>query len=276
MKRHIMAIGFTLLFLACALLGPAASAEETVPIPGSLGELYGVLFTPEAEGPVPLVILCHGFGGNHRGNLDYADAFVAAGFAAYSFDFCGGGLFTRSGGIMTAMSVRTEAEDLNAVIDVFLRDSRFSCICLWGESQGGYVSSFVAAQRPDEIAALLLEYPAYVLEDSAKGSRLPDGSFPETGRLLGMPIGRGYYEALAGTDIYAHIAAYGGPVLILHGDRDFLVPLSFSERALEAFPNAELTVMPGQGHGFRGPGRREAMEREIAFLLEHTGQTDLR
>ena len=160
----------------------------------------------------------------------------------------------------------TEAQDLNAVIDHFLQDPRFSSVCLWGESQGGFVSSYVAASRPEDIAALVLEYPAFVLVDTAKASRREDGTFPETGRLLGMKIGRAYYEALAGMDIYDHIAAYRGPVLILHGDRDRLVPLSYSERALDAFDHAELVVIRGQGHGFMFSGRREAMEKELAFL----------
>ena len=178
----------------------------------------------------------------------------------------GGGLISRSAGKMTDMTVLTEAQDLNAVIDHFLRDPRFSSVCLWGESQGGFVSSYVAASRPEDIEVLALEYPAFVLVDTARASRREDGTFPETGRLLGMKIGRAYYEALAGIDIYAHIQAYQGPVLILHGDRDRLVPLSYSERALEAFAHAELVVMPGQGHGFLFSGRREAMEKELSFF----------
>ena len=258
---------FAYLF-ACAVLFSFAAAEETFFVPGSLGNVFCVMKVPEGDGPFPLIILCHGFGESHIGNRDYADFFVSNGFAACSPDFCGGGIFSRSDGKMTDMSVLTEAEDLNALIDRFLEDPRFSCICLWGDSQGGFVSSYVAACRPKDIAALVLEYPAYVLVDSAKGQRRADGTFPETGWLLGMRIGRGYNEALADMDIYGHIASYRGPVLILHGDKDRLVPLSYSRRALEAFEHAELIVMPGQSHGFTGEGRREAMKMELAFLEE--------
>ena len=258
------------ILLVFLMLFSFAVAEEEFYLPGSLGNLYGILQMPSAhDGPVPLIILSHGFGGSHAGNLDYADYFVSNGFAAYSMDFCGGGLRGKSDGTMLEMSVLTEAEDLNAVIDHFLDDPGFSSIYLWGESQGGFVSSYVAADRPEDIAALVLEYPAFVLTDSAKRSQKEDGSFPETSRLLGMKIGRVYYEALASIDIYSHIAAYTGPVLILHGNLDWLVPLSYSERAAEVFPNAELVVMPGQGHGFIGSGRKEAMKTELAFLQEH-------
>ena len=256
------------LLLACALLFSAAAAED-VRLDGSLGRLYGFLQLPAADGPAPLVILCHGFGGSLVGLLDYAAFFASNGVAAFAPDFCGGGLLSRSEGKMTDMSVLTEAADLNAVIDLFAGDPRFTDIFLMGESQGGFVASYVAAQRPGDVKALILEYPAYVLVDDAKRRRLPDGTFPETGRLLGMTIGRGYSEALAGMDIYAHIAAYDGSVLILHGDSDPLVPLSYSERARKAFPHAVLTVLEGQGHGFRGAGRRSAMEAELSFILEN-------
>ena len=58
-----------------------AAAEEELYLPGSLGDLYGILQMPSAhDGPVPLIILSHGFGGSHSGNLDYADYFVSNGF----------------------------------------------------------------------------------------------------------------------------------------------------------------------------------------------------
>ena len=42
------------------------------------------------------------------------------------------------------------------------------------------------------------------------------------------------------------IGAYTGPVLILHGDKDAIVPLRYSERAAQIFPNAELVVKTGK------------------------------
>ena len=263
--RRLLALMLLLILPVCAAGESGRNAQE-YKIPASLGTLYGILQMPEGEGPVPLVITCHGFGGNHLGAMDYASAFTAGGYAVFSLDFCGGGLWNRSDGTMQEMSVLTEARDLNAVIDTFKGDSRFTNFYLRGESQGGFVASYVAAERPEDIAGLVLEYPAYVLQDDARRRQLPDGSFPETSTLLGMRIGRVYSEDVTSFEIYEHMAAYGGPVLILHGDRDRLVPIRYSERAAEAFPDAELIVMPGQGHGFLGAGREEAKEQELAFM----------
>ncbi len=241
---------------------------EEIIIPGPNGDIYGVLQMPETDGPVPLVILSHGFGGNHRLRLPPAAHFVENGFAAYSYDFCGGGFNSRSSGTMMDMSVLTEAADLNAVIDTFKGDGRFSCILLWGASQGGFVSAYVSSTRPEDIKAAVLEFPAIVLQDDARKKLRADGTFPETSNLMGVTIGRKYNEDAISFDYYEHIAAYTGPVLILHGDRDPIVPLDYSERAKEVLQNAELIVYPGQGHGFTGTARNDAKAAETAFFAE--------
>ncbi len=245
-----------------------AETEEILMIRGSLGSIYGELGIPARQGRVPLIILSHGFGGTHAHNTDYAAYFRAQGFATYSFDFCGGGIGSLSEGALLEMTGLTEARDLNAIIDRFLADPRFSGIYLWGASQGGFVSSLVASQRPQDVAKLMIEFPAIVLQDDAKARANPDGTFPETSSVMGITIGRAYNEAAVSFDLYDLLPAYTGPVLILHGDRDPIVPLRYSERAAETFPNAELVVMPGQGHGFSGAARQEAMEREAAFFLK--------
>ena len=235
-------------------------------IQGSMGTIFGELKLPEAAGPIPLVILCHGFGGTLEGNRDYADTFRAAGFATYSFDFCGGSPFSKSEGKMVDMTVLTEAADLNAVIDHFLPDPRFSRICLWGGSQGGFVSAYVASGRPKDIDRAVLEFPAIVLQDDARKRADANGQFPPTSNVMGHTIGRVYNETAVSFDLYDLLAACDIPVLILHGDEDGIVPLSYSERAVKTFPNARLIVMPGQGHGFTGESRDKAKDLETAFL----------
>jgi len=239
---------------------------EEIRIEASMGELYGVLTVPAAEMPVPLIILCHGFGGDHVGNQDYSDFFVSRGFATFNFDFCGGGMGSRSAGTMLDMTVLTEAEDLNAIMDHFQKDDRFSAILLWGASQGGFIAAYVSAQRPEDVKAVVLEFPAIVLQDDARKRANADGTFPEISNVMGITISHKYNEAAISFDLYEHITSYTGPVLILHGDADPVVPLRYSEKAAEVYENAELIVYPGQGHGFMGKYRDEAKEAEAAFF----------
>lgn len=238
-------------------------------IRGSLGNLWGELNLPEGAERPPLVILSHGFGGTHAGHRDYADYFVRRGLATYNFDFCGGGPGSRSDGTMLEMSVLTEAADLNAILDRFKGDGRFGKLMLWGGSQGGFVSACVAAQRPGDVAALALEYPAFVLQEHARLRVEANGGLPETEVVLGQTIGRKYSEDALSFDVFDVIGGYGGDVLILHGDRDSVVPLACSQRAAGIYAAAELVVLPGQDHGFTGQARDGAMAREAAFLLAH-------
>ena len=242
---------------------------SAIGIKGSQGMIRGELLLPAGVDRPPLVIMCHGFGGTLDGHRDYAEYFTARGLAACSFDFCGGGPGSRSDGSMLEMSVLTEAEDLEAVLDHFRGDERFSGRMLWGASQGGFVASCVAARRPGDVAALMLEFPAFVLQDDARRRALPDGSFPETEAVMGQVIGHRYGEDAVSFDVYAVIGGYTGDVLILHGDRDGIVPLDYSRRAAEVYDSAELVVLPGQDHGFAGEARYEAMRREADFLLAH-------
>ena len=91
------------------------SPMEEIIIQSPNGNVFGVLRLPEEKTPVPLIILSHGFGGNHSLDLDSAAYFNKAGFATFSLDFCGGGFNSRSSGTMLDMSVLTEAADLDAV-----------------------------------------------------------------------------------------------------------------------------------------------------------------
>ena len=122
-------------------------------------KIYGKLYMPQnAVCPLPLVILSHGLGSDHRIMEPYAQRFAESGFAAYVFDFIGGSESRLSDGSMLEMSVLTEAEDLNCILDAFLADSRFSKdgIFLFGGSQGGFVSAYAAGKRPDDAAGLIL------------------------------------------------------------------------------------------------------------------------
>ena len=116
-----------------------------------------------------MVILSHGFGGNYANGADYAERLAKMGYMAYAFDFCGGSTGSRSDGTTTDMSILTEKADLNAIIDYFRTrsDVDASRISLAGASQGGMVSALTAAERPDDIASLMLFYSALSIVDDA-------------------------------------------------------------------------------------------------------------
>ena len=234
-----------------------------------VGELY---LPTDAPRPLPAVILSHGYGGDAGSVAGEARYFAEHGYAAYTFDFIGGGLRSRSEGTPAEMSVLTEARDLSAVLDGIagLDAVDEESVYLWGASQGGFVSSYVAASRPNDVRALVALFPAYVIhDDSAK--RAPDPSaIPERMEVMGMTLGSVYHRDALSFDIYDLLPQYSRPVLIIHGTADTLVPISYSERAVKTFPNARLLPIPDAGHGFGGEDWITASAAALQFM-EDTG-----
>ena len=231
-------------------------------------KIWGELYLPESGEPLPLVIMCHGFGGNHEHMSAYAKAFAGSGFAVYSFDFIGGGYGSRSDGTMKEMSVLTEAADLSAVLDRMKKQPGIDpdSIFLMGGSQGGFVCSYVAGVRPDDVAGLVCLYPAYVLQDNAWKQTPDPDNIPETINLMGIALGGIYNRDAMSFDIYDIIRNYPGKVLILHGTADSIAPVSYSERAAEVFPDAELIRYEGANHGFRGKDEINSENQAIEFV----------
>ena len=260
----------SLVLLLCAQAAPLVSDEaiyafETQELWTERDgqRIYGVLYVPQGAGDrMPALLCSHGFGGSWRSCAQYAEAMAARGYVVYCFDFCGGSPGSRSDGTTLEMSVFTEQADLEAVLAMaqgldFVDPDR---IFLLGTSQGGAVSAITAAEHADEIRGLILLYPAFVLVDNANERDSSPEEIPESTFFLWMEVGRAYFAPLIGYDIYEDIAGYEKEVLLLHGDADDIVPLSYSERALEVYPEARLQVLPGAGHGFYGEDAQVAID----------------
>lgn len=285
----LLALLLTFGLLAGCSSGPSASSSKPSTAPSAEptepprseelwfqnGEkkIYSKIFLPaEEKDEYPAVVISHGFAGSSGDNIDRAELFASNGYAAVVFDFCGGGRASKSDGEMTEMSVLTEAEDLNAVIDGMLALDYIDAdnFFLLGASQGGYVSSYVAAQRPEDIKALMLLFPAYALQDDCWERHGSIENIPETESVMNNTLGAIYSQDAMSFDIYDVIGGYKGDVLICHGDKDDLVDLSYSERAAEVYENAELKVLKGAGHGFQGKPLRESNGYLVEFLQAHT------
>ena len=234
--------------------------------------IYGILYLPQnAQDKLPAVIFSHGFGGNYQVGAQYAQALAERGYVVYCFDFCGGSPGSRSDGSTLEMSIFTEQADLEAVIDG-IRELEYvddENLFLMGSSQGGAVSAITAAAHPDEIRGMVLLYPAFVLVDRANELFQSAEEIPDTYYFMWMNVGRAYFEPLLDYDIYEAIAPYEADVLLIHGDADGIVPLSYSERALEVYRSARLEVIPDAGHGFYGQDARQAQEYILDYLESH-------
>ena len=284
----LLALATILALCACGSAAPASTpaptaepTPEPIPIkseemtfPNGDKQLYAVVYTPEEQkDSYPTVIISHGFAGSHKDNIARAELLAQNGFCAVVFDFYGGNQASKSGGTMQEMSVLTEAEDLSAMMDGMLalpyvdKDNLF----LLGCSQGGFVSSYVAAKRPDEVKALVLLFPAFALQDDCWNRHGSIENIPETEVVMNQPLGAIYSKDAMSFDIYDVIGDYKGPVLIHHGDKDDVVDISYSEKAAQVYENVEFTVIHNGGHGFQGKQLKESNAALVEFLLNHVG-----
>ena len=174
----------------------------------------------------------------------------------------------KSGTETTKMSVMTEAEALKAVVKA-AKNWEFADsekIFLLGESQGGLVSSIVACDEPENVAGLMLLYPAFNIPQEVRQSYETLDDVPETYNFNGwIEVGKVYAEDVWDLDIYDKLSRYNGRVLIVHGDSDSIVDVSYAERAAETLPDCELHIIKGSDHGFRGDAFNEA----VRYILEY-------
>jgi hypothetical protein len=107
-----------------------------------------------------------------------------------------------------------------------------SRILLWGESLGSGLAVRLAAEHP--VAAVLLEAPYTSITDMAR-LRFP---FAPTGWLL--------LDRFESSRIISGVRA---PVLVMHGARDRIVPVTMGRTLYEAAaPPKELWIAPEAGH----------------------------
>ena len=245
--------------------------------------IYGLSYIPEGDGKFPLVIFSHELGNNHEAGVRYAERLAENGYAAYVFDFCGGsvsGKANRSDGSNYEMSVMTEASDLEAVLRTAKTWDHVDPgkIILLGGSQGGLVTIVAGAEHQDEIAGMILMYPALSAKDDHNVNRYADKeSVPSVVSLFGgwMQVGSNYITDIWDVDFYELLADYQGKVLLMHGDRDGTVPLSYSEKAAGVLPDCEFHVINDGGHEFFGQPFEDAMSLILKYLEEQfSGQNN--
>ena len=112
--------------------------------------IRGTEYRPEGTN-LPVAIVCHGFMAWQDTVRQYCKLLAEIGYCAYCFDFCGGSVLNKgkSDGKTTEMSVLTEVQDLEAVIE-YAQGLPYNSkkTLLMGCSQGGFVSALTAAKHP--------------------------------------------------------------------------------------------------------------------------------
>ncbi len=215
--------------------------------------IYGELYRSDKGGEKqPIMIMSHGFNGSSEAMRYEAECMAKQGIAVYCYDFCGGGLDSKSTGKTTTMTIPSEQEDLKIVVESIKKFEwvDISKIFLFGGSQGGFVTALTAPEI-EGIAGVFLEFPAFCIPDDWE--KIKEDSDKEIIECMGVPLGKCFADTLPDYDVFERAAGYTGPVILFHGTDDSLVDISYSERLCKAYKNARLFKFPGQEHGFTEP-----------------------
>ena len=233
--------------------------------------IWGEAYIPKTGGKLPLVLTSHGMGANHESGTSYAKKYAPRGFAVYTWDFRGGSNANnenRSDGKSTDISVMTEVSDVEAILDA-VKSWDFvdtDHIYLQGGSQGGLVTAITGLRRQDEVAGLILLYPAFGMV--ALGAQYSE-DMPEENQVGSIIVGKRFFKDMEEADVRDELQNFTKPVLILQGSEDGLVSPESSEAAAQSYPDAEYHLIEGAGHGFSGEHHDQATNYALDFLAKH-------
>lgn len=247
--------------------------------------MRGSLYHPAGDGlacaaGTDLVVLHHGFASTRTEALGLfmglARELCARGFTVASFDRVAHG---ESDGEFDRITIETEVEDAVGAI-TWLADHptlRPRSVSLLGMSMGAVVAGVAAARLRTPVASMVFWSPAAVFADELRGGSIqgrPFGDLATTGYVdfLGLRLSAAYVDAAARFDPYAQARGYEGPVLVMHGADDAIVPSSYALAYGDVYGDrAEITVVDGADHGWSSVGAREVLyDRTLAFLVRHT------
>ena len=234
--------------------------------------LHGLLDLPQAPGPRPTVIVCHGFKGFMEWGFfpHLARLLADRGFTTVRFNFSGGGM--RPGEDLVrdteAFAHATFGKDVDEIEEVLravaegrIAEGRVDAerLALFGHSRGGG-ASILAAARTDRLSALVTWSAVATfdrLSEEEKEAWRRNGRVPVVNARTGqeLALDRSVLDDLvARADEYDLPKAAGArraPWLIVHGESDETVPVSEARRLAEsARPVHRLEVVPEASHTF--------------------------
>lgn len=240
---------------------------------GEHPEQYGHLYLPETavQEPLPVVVVIHGgfWSGRYALNLgtQYAVEFARAGFAAWNIEYRRVG----AGGLWPEVN-RDVVDAVDAVGGVVQQHSPFRLdlddVRVVGHSAGGHLALWLAGQKDSKIRPSRVVSQAGVLDLTAGPS---SGHInPAVQELLDVTYADAPQDYVAASPL--HRLPIGIPVHCIHGALDVQVPVSQSERYVEAAvgagDEARLTVVDGEDHfAFLQPGS-ECWKQSLSAVLD--------
>jgi uncharacterized protein len=204
--------------------------------------------------PRGVVLFLHGNSGNLLDCLVDLDAFREVNFDVVMFDYRGYGKST--GCIASEEQLRG---DVRHVWEHFAKQYEGKRIVIAGQSLGtalaaGLGAELTAAGRAPDLTLLVSPYSSM--------RALADEIYPWVNPWVPRQVLRYPLHTAE------HAARLGGPLMLVHGDKDELIGIHHSEVLCTAVPQAQLLRVEGAGHSdvHKFPGFRKALAGALGCL----------
>lgn len=193
-------------------------------------------FIPAGPEPGPGVVLVHGWESARDRTLPNAQVLHAAGFHVLTFDVRGHGANPPEA---LPISAGEYGSDALAAIRSTLDRPEVTTVGVLGHSLGGVGGLIAAAAEPRVAAAVIVSAPADPYRLTRQTFRLARLPLPDpiawplawlTTRVYLRPRG----HTVEGVNASRAAAAYRGPLLLIHGDDDVVVPSTHVARLAAA------------------------------------------
>ena len=201
------------------------------------------------------IVLIHGLGGSAdwwRRNVEE----LSEDHTVSAVDLVG---FGRNRFFLRRSSLPLTFVEIAALLARWIRTSFDEPVHLVGNSMGGHIALHLTAEQPDLVRSLTLVNATGIPFELSPRAHLDNFVVPRGALSFATVIARDAFRSgptalavafarLLRDDARPLLREITVPTLLLWGERDPLVPLSYGRQMEEAIPNAKLIVIPHAGH----------------------------
>ena len=238
--------------------------------------LCGILSNPTTDKEKPIMVLCHGFATSKDGNtyIRLEEILNENEVSIFRFDLFGHG---ESDGKLEDITISEAVDDvLNAIR--FLKESDYKKIGLLGSSFGG-MASLLAALKNNDLYILALKSPVsdyqslFMLRDEKEMDTWRQEGFIHFTSIYGekLRLNYSFFEDAIKANVYEYADKIKLPTLIVHGDKDNVVPVEQSKKTAGLIENCKLEIIEGADHTYSNPRHFEMMLDIISeFIINNS------
>lgn len=226
------------------------------------------IVTPIGNGPFPAVVINHGHGGSREENgglAGLAEALANKGIMSIRMDFPGCGESTEP---FTQNYISNMISDSNACLDYILKNYNVdkNNLGILGYSMGGRIALTIGSELNTPYKAMGLLAPSAdnggeMIVGFLGGQEKYDTYYKEAASAKGyadyttvygqkQQLSLTWFEEMKASYPLKNISNFKGNILVVHGDKDIVVPDKVNKAVVTAAKNAKEVVVSNADHGY--------------------------